>query len=102
MASMMKINSLPIGRSYNQDLKTGTDNQNINFQDVFKETIEKVNELQIEADQKSIDFALGGANAPDIHEIMISMGKASLALYLTIEIRNKLVESYQEIMRMQV
>lgn len=98
----MKINSIPIWKSYNKDFKVEDEKQNINFQDVFKEAIEKVNGLQIEADQKSIDFALGGVTAPDIHEVMISMEKASLALNLTIEIRNKLVESYQEIMRMQV
>lgn len=102
MEAMMKINALPILQSNNHSLKTENENQNINFQDVFKETIEKVNELQMEANQKSIDFALGGINAPDIHEVMISMEKASLALNLTIEIRNKLVEAYQEIMRMQV
>ena len=43
----MKINALPILQSNNHSLKTENENQNINFQDVFKETIEKVNGLQM-------------------------------------------------------
>ncbi|MDK2822116.1 MAG: flagellar hook-basal body complex protein FliE [Clostridia bacterium] len=73
----------------------------ISFQEVFKKAIGEVNKLQVDADKKAIDFSYGNPNV-DIHDVMISMEKAHLALQLTIEIRNKLVESYQEVMRMQV
>jgi len=76
-------------------------NKNTSFQDVFKKAVSEVNDLQIESDKKAIDFSLGNPNV-NIHDVMISMEKAHLALQLTIEIRNKLVETYQEIMRMQV
>jgi flagellar hook-basal body complex protein FliE len=39
---------------------------------------------------------------PDVHRLMIEAEKASLATSLTIQIRNKVVEAYQEIMRIQV
>ena len=38
----------------------------------------------------------------NLHQAMISMQEASVAFYLMVEVRNKLVESYQELMRMQV
>ena len=98
----MKINSLPSWQIAEKSLKGKEVETAISFQDFFKDALHNVNQMQLEADKKSIDFALGGVNAPDIHQVMISMEKASLALNLTIEIRNKLVESYQELMRMQV
>ncbi len=45
-------------------------------------------------------FALG--QAPSVHDTMIAMEKADLSLRLTTKVRNKVVEAYQEIMRMQV
>ncbi|MGB3261796.1 flagellar hook-basal body complex protein FliE, partial [Paenisporosarcina sp.] len=38
----------------------------------------------------------------DIHEVMIASQKASLSLQLTVQVRNKVVEAYQEVMRMQL
>jgi len=38
----------------------------------------------------------------DIHQVMIGMEKANVAFGLTLQVRNKLVEAYQEIMRMQM
>jgi len=38
----------------------------------------------------------------DVHDVMIATEEAGLAFNLMVEIRNKLVESYQELMRMQV
>ncbi|MCC6729235.1 MAG: flagellar hook-basal body complex protein FliE [Chthonomonadales bacterium] len=63
--------------------------------------------------------ALGGVNAAqsnsasmvqrfasgerlDIHDVMIAMEQASTAMALTVQVRNKLVEAYQEVMRTQV
>ena len=38
----------------------------------------------------------------DIHEVMIASQKASISLQLTVQVRNKVVEAYQEVMRMQL
>ena len=38
----------------------------------------------------------------DLHQVMIAAQKASITLDLTIQVRNKVVEAYQEIMRMQM
>ncbi len=59
-----------------------------------------MNELQAEADELVNGLASG--DAVEIHQAMIAMQKASTALQFTIQVRNKIIEAYQEIMRMQV
>lgn len=70
------------------------------FSDMAKKAILKVNELQTEADQLATRLAAG--DAIEIHQAMIAMQKASTALQFTVQVRNKIIEAYQEIMRMQV
>lgn len=70
------------------------------FGDTIKNAISKVNDLQAEADQLATRLAAG--DAVEIHQAMIAMQKASTALQFTIQVRNKIIEAYQEIMRMQI
>lgn len=71
-----------------------------NFASILKEAIDKVNKLQKRAEQLSNDFAEGKIS--NIHEVIIEAEKASLALRLTVEVRNRIVEAYRDIMRMQI
>lgn len=80
--------------------KTKSNNPIGSFKDVFSDALNKVNDLQNNADDMKVKLATGEVN--DIHTVMIASEKASLALQLTVQIRNKLVDAYQEIMRMQV
>ena len=59
-----------------------------------------VNDLQQKASQASMDLATG--KIEDISQVVIAAEKAAVALQLTIQVRNKMLESYQEMMRMQV
>jgi flagellar hook-basal body complex protein FliE len=70
------------------------------FATVLQQSLERVDGLQHEADAAARGFALG--QAPSVHDVMIAMEKADLSLRLTTKVRNKVVEAYQEIMRMQV
>lgn len=70
------------------------------FGETIKNAITGVNELQTEADELAKKLASG--DAVDIHEAMIAMQKASMALQFTVQVRNKIIEAYQEIMKMQV
>lgn len=70
------------------------------FASVLKQSIEKVNEAQNHSDVLTEKLARGGN--VDLHEVMIASQKASITLQTTMEIRNKVVEAYQEVMRMQV
>ncbi len=58
-----------------------------------------VEKLQQEADREAEKVALGGGN---LHEAALALEKADVALRLATKIRNKLVEAYQEVMRMNV
>jgi len=70
------------------------------FATLLQQSLERVDSLQHEADAAVRAFALG--QAPSVHDTMIAMEKADLSLRLTTKVRNKVVEAYQEIMRMQV
>jgi flagellar hook-basal body complex protein FliE len=66
----------------------------------FGELVEKVNELQTQADNKIRNMATG--ESKELHEVMIAVEKASISFQFLTQVRNKAVEAYQEIMRMQV
>lgn len=73
---------------------------NESFKKVFSNALHKVNNLQQQQDIMAKKLATGEVD--NIHQVMVTSTKAKLALDLTLEIRNKAVESYKEIMRMQV
>ena len=59
-----------------------------------------LNQVQNEADNKSVQLAAG--DPIDLHEVMLARETASLDFQLALQVRNKLVEAYQDVMRMQV
>lgn len=77
-----------------------TERAQSSFGETVKKTLSEVNGLQAEADQLANKLASG--DAVEIHQAMIAMQKASTALQFTIQVRNRIIEAYQEIMRMQV
>ncbi|MBT3367764.1 MAG: flagellar hook-basal body complex protein FliE [Nitrospina sp.] len=70
------------------------------FADTLADSLDKVNTMQKQADVAIQDFVVGDTR--NIHETMIAVGKADLAFRLTMQVRNKIVEAYQEVMRTQV
>ena len=70
------------------------------FGEIFKQALGEVNAAQAESDKLTNQLVTG--EVKDIHEVMIASQKASLSLQLTLQVRNKVVEAYQEVMRMQV
>jgi len=71
-----------------------------NFGDAVKKALTEVNDLQQQADSLAVKLAAG--DAVEIHQAMIAMQKASTALQFTIQVRNKIIEAYQDVMRTQV
>ncbi len=70
------------------------------FSDVLTQMVREVNTKQQVAGE-SVNAMLSGQNVP-LHQTMIAMEEASVSFQLMVEVRNKLLESYQELMRMQV
>ena len=68
--------------------------------DTFSNLLDAVNRQQIEAEAKQTEL-LTSPNK-DIHGTMIALEKAEISLRLMLQVRNKLVAAYEEVMRMQV
>ena len=70
------------------------------FGDMVAQALQNVQATQASADQLAQSAATG--NATDVHDYMIAATKANLATELTVAVRNKAVEAFTEIMRMQI
>jgi len=69
------------------------------FAKTLGEALQKVDGMQLDADAQAEQVAMGGGN---LHEMSLSLEKADISMRLAVKVRNKVVEAYQEIMRMSV
>lgn len=91
------------GISVNNIIKIGTNDRNVgklDFKEFLIESLEKVNSDQIKAEE--MDKALMAGEIDNLHDVMIASQKAELSLSFAIEVRNKILEAYKEIMRIQM
>jgi flagellar hook-basal body complex protein FliE len=72
----------------------------IPFADYFKKALDNTNGLLIDAQNLADDFAAGRTD--NIHQVFLAAEKADIALQFTMQIRNKIMDAYSEIMRMQI
>lgn len=71
-----------------------------NFADTLKTAIDKVNDAQITSDKKTEALAKGEID--DLHDVMITAQKASVTLEASVQVQRKVIDAYNEIMRMQI
>lgn len=71
-----------------------------NFGQIFNEAFSRLNQQENAANQAITSLAAG--EDIELHQVMLKMQEADLGFQLALQIRNKLVEAYQEVMRMQV
>jgi flagellar hook-basal body complex protein FliE len=81
-------------------LKDGSRGGNAEFGTILKSKLNEINQLQLDADQAIANVQLG--NSGSIHEAVVALEKADLSFRTMMQVRNKIIEAYQEIMRMQV
>ncbi|GIV59767.1 flagellar hook-basal body complex protein FliE [Rhodocaloribacter litoris] len=72
----------------------------ISFGKALQEAVESVDAAQKAADEQVTAFISG--EQENVHEVMIAMNQAQLSFQLMTEVRNRMLETYQELMRMQV
>ncbi len=70
------------------------------FSETLKNSISEVNSAQISADKAAEQIAAGGTK--NLHEAMIKLEEADISMRLMVQVRNKALDAYQEMMRMQV
>ena len=80
---------------------TGSAEKTGGFEDLLKQSVNKVNNTQQEASKLAEAFQKGDPNV-QLSELMVAMQKSSVSFQAMLEVRNKLVSAYQEIMNMQV
>ena len=74
--------------------------QGAGFGEVLNQFVGEVNQKQLDSTQ-AVNDLLAGKEVP-LHQAMIAMQEAGVAFQLMVEVRNKLLEGYQELMRMQI
>ncbi|HEU4844815.1 MAG TPA: flagellar hook-basal body complex protein FliE [Burkholderiaceae bacterium] len=82
-------------------VQTETPAAKVNFADALKNSLDAVNASQVKADTQGKSFAMGD-DSISLSDVMISMQKASINFQATMQVRNKLVSAYHDIMNMQV
>ncbi|NLL04901.1 MAG: flagellar hook-basal body complex protein FliE [Clostridiaceae bacterium] len=91
------LSSIPKSNFISTD-KTGSVESS--FANYLKDALTKASDLEKESTALTESFAAG--NTDNIHQVLIAAEKAEIALQFTMQIRNKIMEAYNEIMRMQI
>lgn len=90
-----------VGLLGNEKNQTGKSDENkATFAQYLNNALDQVNQLQLDSEQLGKEFAAGRTD--NIHQVTIAAEKADIALQFTMQIRNKIMDAYSEIMRMQI
>lgn len=71
-----------------------------NFQHIFKQVLEKVSAVEHESDVKTNAFLSG--ETTDLHDVMLTAQKAKITVEATVQIQQKVIDAYNDVMRMQI
>lgn len=103
----MKINNYVPDTRIFDNMSSGAKNNvekdtasSTSFGDLLKSKLDEVNDAQVNANNLSEQFVEG--KGEDISKVSLAVSEASLSLDMAIELRNKLVDAYQELNRMQL
>ncbi len=94
------LNSAPLAQLLRPAAPAAQEPAAANFADLLQSSIAQTNGLQSEADSLVLKVASGDLAATQ--QAIVAMEKAGLALDLTVQVRNKIIEAYQDLMRTQV
>lgn len=100
MMNIQSIGTSSILNNVNIQKPVEENSKETSFSNVISDAINKVNDAQITADKKVEGFING--EDVSMHDVMLSMQESQLSMQLLIEVRNKVVEAYQEINRVQL
>lgn len=95
--SDLKIAGMKIGQDLPQ-AKVNTAGAPNGFDTIMQDAIGKISQVQNDAEKAVKELSSGG----DVTQAIISLEKADMSFQLMVEVRNKLLNAYEEVMRMQV
>ncbi len=84
-----------------KSVETPSGEKSANFADLLSQSIAQVNELKKSGNALAQSFQKGDPNV-QMSDVMVTMQKASVSFQAMVEVRNKLVSAYQDVMNMQV
>lgn len=73
----------------------------VDFASALKSTLDQVNQTQLQSEQLGNRF-VAGDNSVNLSDVMISMQKANITFQATVQVRNRLVSAYTDMMNMQI
>lgn len=83
------------------DMPNAQGSTKVNFSDALKASLDQVNQVQTNAETLGKNFAMGD-DSVSLSDVMIASQKANISFQATVQVRNKLVSAYHDIMNMQV
>lgn len=96
----MKIDSISANSVVNATTDSSSKNTSSSFADLLTKSLNEVNELQIAADNAIKEIATGKMD--NIQDAVMAIEKADISMRLLLEVKNKAVQAYNQIMNMQV
>jgi flagellar hook-basal body complex protein FliE len=97
LSELRSASALTSGKSAGSEAPAGGPD----FAEVLKSTIDQVNAAQVDARKMAEDFSSGQSDV-NLQDVMINLQKASLSFQKMVQVRNKLVSAYHDIMNIQV
>lgn len=97
--NFLKIDSI----EQNKNISSTSNATKINsgdFSKLLKKSIDELNQAQESSDKALVDMATG--QVKDLHQAAIAIGKAETSMKLMLEVRNKAISAYKEILRTQI
>ncbi len=92
---------LDLTQTEGSSTNSSTATEGMSFSEILESTLTDVNALQHDS-RESVQMALSGDSSVDIADTMVALQKADASLKMTLEVRNKLLTAYQELIKTQI
>ncbi|MBR9791094.1 MAG: flagellar hook-basal body complex protein FliE [Gammaproteobacteria bacterium] len=101
MQAMIAQTRLDVNPQQNLDINTELNTSKSDFAAMLGNAVEKVNSMQLESKEMTQRFEMGDKSL-SLAEVMLAKEKAGIAFEATVQVRNKVLEAYKQIMNMPV
>ena len=101
MQAMIAQTRLDVNPQQNLDINTELNTSKSDFAAMLGNAVEKVNSMQLESKEMTQRFEMGDKSL-SLAEVMLAKEKSGIAFEATVQVRNKVLEAYKQIMNMSV